>query len=439
MNFSDQSPAAAHHSEAAAHFQNGDTAEAFRSLMAGFRADADHRPLYTLAADILQQAGGEEERALFANAATDFNRFEPFFELGYHFIDVGNPDLARPFLEKAFALNPEDAATAFELSLTMSFQIPQAIELLEQVEHLSDFWVVYRLFFLRLLNGMPEGLAEFIEDAREQVAEEPPEDEMETAVIWEKLLELEECLIRYDLLENPERHIRDWQFIQYGGAVLDYFDDAETTALEVAGGRYVGAFGSNDDIRRVLEKLRRFLTTLERLPDRVYGMEDRDSEIIGRTIASLLGKEFRTFSEGEETSNALVVAADNSAFNGFTDLFTVRPGQTVFAFNLNWLQHGMIAPDVTGLMSQFYTFPWNGGVMGGIDDENQIVRSAPDERSPQEIAADLVQIAPGELEGFDALLDFYSDLRDFLKGGPNGGEGRWGFVRDSPVPGNYFI
>jgi hypothetical protein len=102
------------------------------------------------------------------------------------------------------------------------FQIAKAVQVLNQVNAQNDFWAMYFLTKCRILNKDIEGVEEIILDI-EMYLNEQKENEGVTA-FKRKVQELKETLIRYKTIPNPSTHIWDWHFIQYGGAVLDYFD-----------------------------------------------------------------------------------------------------------------------------------------------------------------------------------------------------------------------
>ena len=154
--------------------------------------------------------------------------------------------------------------------------------------------------------------------------------------------------------------------MQYGAAILDYMDErVGDGALEVAGGRYVYQSGGTDEVALILHKLRQFLQDVGQVPPVVWAVPERDSEVLGRALASLLGVPLVT---GERPQGAALIVAADSKFllqseRDVEELGTVRPGQVVFAYTVNWVDAGNVTPDVAGLLSQMYVFPWAGGQM----------------------------------------------------------------------------
>lgn len=417
-------------------FNENDAQEALGTLAAGFSADVSYKPLYELALRCLQQLGAEDEAEFYENALADFNNPDVFYDLGYFYVDVGHNGLAVPFLERARQLAPNDSQIAVELSLAYIavFQPQRARDILSGFE-LNRFWDLLLYHKCSLLCGEPKGIREFVDLAKEDLPDVP----FDTARMLQAINELDESLRRLSTLGQPQAVVRDWHFIQYGAAILDYFDERITPeASSVAGGRYVYQAGSNSHIAGILWKLKRYLNELNRCPSFIFGLPDRDSEIIGRAAAEILDLPF--FAAGEEDAShpyCLAVAADNRLIGFPTPLETIYDHHILFALNLNWLSSASVTPDVVGLMSQDYILPWKGGAMQ-IDENGKMKMTPSDDRPAELIAQEIASAEPEQDSGFAETLDFYKSRADLLKGGENGGDRRLLFRVDSPVPGAFF-
>jgi tetratricopeptide (TPR) repeat protein len=433
------SPAEEHLRSAQEAAEEGQDQEALRRLSFGFEADRTYQPLYQLAAACLRRLGGAAEAALFESALASFGEPRAFFALGYHFVDVGHNRLAIPFLERALELAPGNVGIALELAvaLTAHFQPARAHELLSGLDLDDEFWPTYQRHWCALLCGESAGTEEFIALARAQLEEVEPEDEEERVPLLQALDKLEECLGRLRAVQAPRQLIRDWHFIQYGSAILDYFDQRTAEdGLAVAGGRWVALWGSNAALAAILAKLRGLLEELGRVPELVLGLPDRDSQIVGRALAELLAIPFSTVSGDIARPHTLVVACDSRELRAYEELREVQPGQTVFALNLHWLAPCAICPDIVGVLSQVYYVPW--GEQFRLDHASQqYQRTAPDERDAAVIAAEIVATPPEDDPGFEATLAFYRAHAAYLKGAQPGAI-RLPFWVDSPLPGSYF-
>lgn len=419
-------------------YKKGEYKDALRQLVTGFQADINYKPLYFLARDVLGKLGGTEERRLFAIALNEFEQFQPFFDLGYHFIDTEHYPLAIVFLKKALALKPDNKDAAYELAFAYMarFQIQQALNVLASVDYESDFWLAYLYHQCKLWLKQPEGISDFITEARQLLMTQSITESIDIALY--KIQELEDSLQRYQQVDFANSlPIREWHFIQYGAAILNYAEDD----VDVAGGRYVGLWGSNENTIQVLNNLIVYLTQLKRLPKRVIAIPERESEILGRVLAQLLQVPFSTLEIMEDFSDCLMVAMDGQAFNGIEPLIDIKPNQTVFAFYQSWLERSMIVSDVVGVLAQHYWSPWEEGRLQTDAMTNKVKRLEADDR-PIEILVqellDLHSVKTNSATSTNPHLAFYLTHQDYLKGGVKGGTKRSPFTVESPVPGSYF-
>lgn len=434
-------PAEAQLQAARAAWEAHDPQKALRSLVAGFEVDLTYQPLYRLAVECLHALGAVEEARLFEQALAHFDDARPFYDLGYHFVDVAHERLAVPFLRRALQLAPGSPAIAMELAvaLTAQFQPCEAHTILAGVDLKRDFWATYQLHWCALLCNRPAGIQAFLDDARAAFRTAGAGDAQEHATYQAMLDRLQEGLQRWQTVPRPQPLVQHWHYIQYGAAILDYFDDrTDADAQAVAGGRYVALFGTLPSISGVLQKLAAWLTAVQRRPDRVIALADRDSEILGRAAAHVLNVPFAPATDQDLAApDTLVVAADNRQYNDKPALRLVQPDQTVFALNHHWLSAAAITPDVVGHMSQAYYLPWN--VTLKVDaSTRKVQQTARDERPATEIVATVALAAPRDDPGFAATLAFYQARAAYLKGGLRGGVVRWQFRKDSPVPGQFF-
>jgi hypothetical protein len=421
----------------------GDPRGALRELVQGLRADAGYKPIYKLAAQCLRALEAEDEARLVEALLADFHSAAPFYAAGDYYAGDQNFALALPLLERAHTLAPQrlDVALTLAQTYTSRFRPQDAYDTLKRAGLQGDFWATYEFYWAALLcNRDLTEIAEFVEVERAHVARADLEAELRESLNY-ALDKLAQALARLQAFppESPPR-IWDWHFIQYGGAILDYFDDREAEdALDIAGGRWVALWISPAHVAMLLHKLARLLTTLEREPQRVIALPDRDSQIIGRAAALVLDLPFALAEEGGEAPaqpHTLLVAADQRQLRDKT-LLPVLAGQTIFALNLHWLHHGGLTPDIAGVLTQALYLPWNGGIRADWKTQ-EIVNTAPDKRPAEDIAEEVVATEPKQDARFQETLAFYRARAAYLKGGGRGGDLRLPFHCDSPVPGSYF-
>ncbi|RKS25746.1 tetratricopeptide repeat protein [Flavobacterium endophyticum] len=432
------SPAKEDLDKAKEYFDKGEFQESLRALSWGFKKDAGHKPLYRLAADSLKQLGGYDEQELLEAVYRDMRNAEGFDVLGSFYFEQQYYDMAQAFYEKAVELQPDNEEARHNLAICYArqFEVGKAVEVLKKSD-LGDFWNMYFLNKCKLLDGQLDGVAEAVAGLRAVIDTYPNEEEIEIPRM--KIVELEETLQRYNTVAEAQTHIRDWQYIQYGGVMLDFFEREDSDDY-VAGGRYVASWGSNESIKAAAEKLARLADRLSVSFRDIAALPDRDSEIIGRLLARQLGIGFGTYSPESEHEGSLIVAADSSLLMEYQELVTIRNGQIVFSLNHSWLDAAAVTPDIIGFMTQTYVFPWNGGGFKLTDPEQgTLEETQPDSRQPEEIAADIFNAESEEPEA-DPHLEFYASRRDYLKGiGSEAGSSRYVFMIESPVPGSYFV
>ncbi|MBN1486776.1 MAG: hypothetical protein JW981_03985, partial [Anaerolineae bacterium] len=434
------SPAKPHLQEARKSFDAGEPEEALRHLTSGFIADSAYEPLYELAAECLRQLDSEDAAQLFDTAYTNFKSAESFYRLGCHFVDEQHHQLANAFLERAHKLAPKNLDIALELALSYNSCLEplKARNLLSGMNLRENFWATYEFMWSSLLCNQFQDVAEFVNNGRKSVMMVNVDEETRSGVLF-ALNKLEEVQNRLRAFPNPEPLIQHWHFIQYGAAILDYFDNRTADeGLSVAGGRWVAFWASYANILMVLYKLRRYLEVLDRYPLHVAGLEDRDSEIIGRAAAGVLDLPF-VFATREimQEPDVLIVAFDNRQLR-FTELQYVEKAQTLFALNLHWLLDAGPTPDVAGVMSQSYSPPWSGDMLRIDPETRKMTRSEPDTRPVVQIVADLLAAEPETDPRFDEIMDFYRIRAEYLKGGSKDTRIRLPFRTDSPIPGSYF-
>ena len=421
--------------------RDGDATEALRLLTFGFTTDAAYRELYVCAREVLTQLQAPDEAALFAAALKNFDDALPFFNLGYHFIDVGHDRLAIPFLERASQLQPHNPTIDNELAIALcgQFQPQRALEIVEALPEPRPFWVQFQRCWAAILCNRRDGLSDWLQGAHKYLQETNDIADDEKSSVAYALRKLDECVERLESVPAPRPRIDDWQFIQYGAVVLDLMDDRIVEdGMEVAGGRHVASWACVEDIKRMLEKLRDLLRDCELMPQKIIAVPDRDSQIIATAAAQIFGVPLQVAHDDDEIAqpHSLVIA---SAADGLelSALATVLDGQTVFALSLHWLHPSQVTPDVCGVMAQTYGLPWQGGAMQFDAETQELKQSEADARSIELIAQEIVD-AEAEIDAHWAeQKNWFVERRALLKAG-RAAAPRLPFRTDSPIPGSYF-
>ncbi|MFX1703473.1 hypothetical protein PV783_05940 [Chitinophaga sp. CC14] len=431
----DNSPAKEDLQKAKKHFDNGEFQECLRTLTWGFRKDVNYKLLYQLASDSLGKLNASDEQKLFAAVCKNQNDSSAYNSLGNFYFSVGHYDLAQVFYEKTIQLNPHNSEAHHDLAICYArrFQINKAIDVLVNF-NANDFWNLYFLNKCKILDKKIDGVQQSVNNLQVFLDQQPNQEDV--IIPRMKVAELQETLQRFNSVKDIQTHIRDWQFIQYGGVVLDYFDDNEDY---VAGGRYVASWGSYESIKKLANKVKQFASKLSISFLSVVSLPDRDSDIVGRVLAKELGIGFGLYDPTKLNQDCLIVSADSSYFQDYGQLNKINNNQVVFSANHSWLDNTMVNPDIIGFMTQTYSFPWSGGGMRITDVESgKIEKIAPDDRSTEEIAMAIFNIRQ-EPDDINEHLEFYLEHKEYLKGiGNSSGDKRYNFMIESPVPGSYF-
>lgn len=441
--------------------EKGNFTLGWNQLVISFQEDSDCKETYELAARCLANLkGGEAAARLFDTAIAQFDSSRAFCDLGWHFVGAFNDHAAMAMFRRAFHLVPGQTEAGVEMAAALCAirQPEKAREVLRQC-NLSDFWVGYQYYWASLLCGISDDVEAFVKAARPRKVPFTKTSSFRMEI----LDKMDEFRTRLETLGHPESQIRDWHFIQYGAAILNYnyrlsyrpiqrdgelligVDNSSTKIIE--GGRFVQFAVPYPMLQETLNKLKMLLDNLGRNPQFVLSLPDRDSRIIAQGVANVFDLPLIMADSNVDQEASLLVAANSHSLWG-VKCQEVRRNQTVFSFNLDWLYKKVCTPDIAGVMSYSCKFPWQEDFpifntqtnQPEIDPETKRPRLAlADNRSPEEIAGQFsskmskIPTRPGEMCTFDELLEFYRKNAPLLKGGEFGGNRRWTFMKDSPI------
>lgn len=408
------------------HYEKGEFQNSLSSLIFGFQKDIYFKPLYELSCTCLDKMGGDEESQLFRKAKDSLNA-KTFKELGNHFFSVEHYPLTRIFLEASFKeIKDLEVANNLAIAYSRRFDTKKAQQTLEIVKNQSDFWTYWFYVKMKILNNDQEGIEQCLKELGG--AFDPNSSDENLKIPKQKVAELRESYERLLMVDNPEPTIRDWQFIQYGTMILNFFF---SEGQDVAGGRHVASWGSAESIKAILQLLSDLIKEKE-IGSIVFG-NHKDSEIIATILSHLSNIKSEAYNPTAIYSNALLLVSDSTGFNEFNNVEQINNNNITFSFNHNWLQANFICPDIIGLMSQYYSFPWNGGNFK-MNDDGTTTKTLPDERNCEDIAYEIANVKVMEEMKID---DFYKKVENKLKMNQSTGH-RYNFMVESPVPGSYF-
>lgn len=439
LRMNDNSPAKEELEMAQKAYDENDFEKSIRYLYLGFEKDSANKLLYRLMVRCLEDLGEEEEAELFNVVMQNFKNANEFYELGYYFSSNGDYRLAIPFLQRANKLSPQDNEIALELAMALvaQFRPKEAQEALQSLEDNGEFWIAYEYLWCSLLLNKRKGIKEFISFTKKKFSEANAEEKEELEGYFVAINKLEECYNRLCMLDNlkckPLNPIQQWQFVQYGGAILDYYED-----ITVAGGRYVVLKGQYSSVNLILKKVTTMLDRLDRKPNIVIALEDASSIILAKALAKMLNIKCEVINyENIKLPSSLVVVSCANELCSYDDydFKAIEENQTLFAFYVNWLSDCCTAPDITGLMAKNYFFPWeDDGISLDSDEEEEM------ELSDEQLDEIVGNILSQNIEigaAFDEILSFYLELKTYIKGAEKAGCRRIPFSTDSPIKGAY--
>ncbi|MBN2490988.1 MAG: tetratricopeptide repeat protein [Planctomycetes bacterium] len=409
---------------------SGEPARAIQLVARVLRDDPDAREAYELAAEALErQVGSGPQALLFRRCHEDFADPRSFYELGFDFLSGDLPDLARPLLDRAFRLAPNDVAVRVEyaVALAETGDHAAASRVLEELPAAAAGdrpSLVFLAAWCRLLTGDADGAARG-KERLDRLARSTPVD----AMLRERL---ELGLERLRALGRPPgpQDLRGWHFVQYGGALLT------TRAQAGTGGRYGVLVESFEALGQRLAILIALLRRLGLAVARIATPAAQDADILGRALAARLHVPAVPWptadSPGDGTT--LVCAASVDDLGAPAALVRRAPTTVLYVHRLAWTRSAAVVPDVTGLMARVHFLPW-GRTLQLDAASRRVFEQAADPRPPAEIAAHVGALIPEPpAEDAAAVLACYVRHRALsLYAGDERVTLRPGFRQESPV------
>ncbi|MFD0683390.1 hypothetical protein [Actinomadura fibrosa] len=334
---------------------------------------------------------------------------QELYDFGYACVERGVPFLAVPALREALRLVPREKALVMELvsALEREERHEEAVAVLDDQSALDDWPDRYLLAH----NALMAGDLDRASDEAARLA--TPADDR-----WLPARDrLARALGRAEAARSAgpldDRDLRGWHFALGGGVLLTLspfgFDDGMN-------GRFAYLGDSYDACRRSIERLRLVLDAAGQRPREVALLDDRSSRILGLATAEVLGLPARPFEPGRPS--VLVVAYDLREVDA-GPLWERAEEQILFEHATCWTDPPQVSADVSGVLHQTVTRPW--GERLRLDPERREPERLPeDERSPEELASEIVradpQAEPGDdgapADGDDVLTAFVAAVRD---------------------------
>jgi len=412
----------------------GEPQVALRILARALQFDPGYRQALQLAVDILDFVGRGDEAELFRAVLKAPEDSQGYFDLGYHFSDVGLYELAEAFFRKSLDLLPDDPLIHYELGFCLSrlSHYAEAISHLEAAFRQEEAAEAALLMsYCHLLLGHREEACELLKKARSIGLED---DQVAFAE------DIAAGLKRFATEPSPfQEGLREWHYIQYGGILLEVYENTD-----LAGGRFTALWTDYIQVARILK---RALTLFERW-NLSFGSvlyHGERSGPLGVALGTLLNIPARPYQEASsmDGSHLIVVASSQDLEDIREDLYPHRPDATLFAFSLDWTRLQPVAPEVVGMMARLCEMPWGEQLRilepDRPEEERRLETIPPDTRPVEEIAQDILNACCDPDPGCEEMLAFYQFRKPYLLlGNPERYPRRPVFSPDSPVPGAQF-
>ncbi|GAA2020408.1 hypothetical protein GCM10009839_16380 [Catenulispora yoronensis] len=374
------------------------------------------------AADLVgAEAGGDAE-----------DRARALFDFGYTCIERGIAFLAIRPLSAAVELEPAVVSIRTELAAAYEreFRHREAVAVLRAHEGDLPWLARFQLTYNTILAGD-------LVQAEEAFAALPLPEEPDWVPAREKVRAM---LVRAATARVQDgalgpRDLRGWHFALTGGVLINISPWGYDAGMT---GRWAMVGDSYGSIVEVLRRVALVLRSRGLRPRSVSVLPDRDSRILGLAAALWFGLPAVPFEP--DRGDTLVVAYDLNEADPETlaALRARRPGQVLFERATNWTDAPLAAADVCGFLRQSVMTPW-GSKLRMVD--GQAVRTDPDPRPADEIAAELAAAAADvdagdgatPLDTDEVLLEFVGGVGESWLGAPREYVGSPG-----PVPSSRF-
>ncbi|MGQ9629697.1 MAG: tetratricopeptide repeat protein [bacterium] len=426
---------------AKASFEEGAYRHAFDLLRWALINNPKSKAGYELAVKVLRALGEEEEAMMFEEVLEAADEAEPYYHLGYHYIDCGQYDLAAALLGRCAELAPDSPEVNHELgyALMKTSRFAEAISAFHRAFALEeDFPTAFSLSRCYALTNAVEEAEEYMRRAKRLAVEDDHR---------ELIAELRGIITR--LRRFPPsgfKNIRDWHFIEYGGSILNLAEEEFGEGNYVAGGRYVILWSSYQLVGRILTTLVRMMKRLSYRPRFVlsHGEPARPLSWAVSMALDIPIEEFDPWNTPRE--RGILITARSEDLGDIVDsLRDHSENLAVFSFSLCWTKDQLVVPEIAGLMSQVCFLPWDEQMRAEYDrneGRRRIVNVPKDPRPPQEIARNIWGACDGSREEDELarILNYYSARRDFLFfNNSNKYPKRAYFSLESPVSGAKFV
>lgn len=367
--------------------------------------------VYEKAAFVLRMAGKHQAAELFEAILANREDAEPYFRLGYQFVQEGAFASALGPLSRCVQLAPDAPAANYEFAyaLMKEFYNEEAlhffVQAFQQDQALSiTFYIAQMLIFLERL----EEAGAFVQRLEEQV-KEAGEGEMQLDYI-------KGMFRRYS--EHKPQNIRDWHFVQYGTLLLRLFEEDHPNEPNDSNGRYTVVNFSFEQVALVLNAFQSVVGTNDVFPKYDYiAAAGKASEPLAHAFGKLVRLPVKSLAEGLAAGEKGIVIASFS--DELVEIAAdVWEGDDIllFSFAVSWTREINILPEVIGYLAQAGRLPWQERLE--FEDNGQPVLIQEDDRPAEDIARDILdRISDSETNWIAFIENYYKERKNEIIAG----------------------
>ena len=384
---------------------------------------------------ISAQIAGEEFAATINKAAQQPDDPQALYDLGYALYEQSLFDVASTVLTRADSIVPGDPAIVSELvaCLEGSQRCHEAVEVLQRYPDLVTGGPMFS--YLLAFNGLMIGDIDLCRSTFAALQKMPLADENERAMAER----IETFLNRADSVKEicslDFHDLPGWHFVLTGGLLTLLSPYGYPDPMS---GRFALIQDNYSTCREGIVRLQKVIAQRKLQPQVVYALADHDSQIFATAVGMMLGLPVSQYLEEGCDKPGIIVAYDFSNAQLVGALAEKIADQILFAHSLNWTEASPVVPEVVTQLHQTLIAPW-GRTMKVNQETNQMETADPDERPVEEIAKDIINATPYEVEAdgeeseIPSIPSALVDLVPFAEA-----HGRVRFYENSPVKSNRF-
>ncbi|MBS2033915.1 hypothetical protein JST97_02955 [bacterium] len=354
-----------------------------------------------LLAELTRSFGGGELSQKLGQVALLPDSVEGLYEAAYQLYEECQYAPAACLLTRANRLAPGQPELVSELVANLHglMLYARAAEVLDQSGTCQNEAVcAYLSGYSRMMSGDIQGARERLELL---AGELPPQ----VSAMRDALAGM---VARAEALEGAdiplgERSLTAWQSVISGTLLLHESPDGYEDAMR---GRYCFVQDSPGLMKTGLERLQAILPLVGFAPDRVLSAPGRQSQVLARATARLLGLPFMDWQAGLEHTGLVVAwsleSVQDESF--WRALHQHHPGARLFVHASCWTEPFGYSPDFTTLLYQHITDPWTGGALRMDPETGQLGPAPPDERDSESLAAEVLRAEPEQSASSPQLL-----------------------------------